>query len=378
MAFFFSFLFFLITLLFLIIASITDLKARIVSNKFNYSMLALGLFLHAVQALVENNLQVLLFTILAVVATFICAFLLWKLGVWAGGDVKLFTALAALVPFNPALVPQLLGYAQGIFAPLSLPIFPLTLFIFSIFSVMPLGILLSIKGILKKKELKKRLSKELKQIALYAFFFSLAIAGFEQLFAKLQISAFLIVIPLLVLAFFPKKTQALLSMLAFLAGFYSSPALIIFSDFFWVFASLIAVSFFLKLFFVSRKEILIIEKKISKLKEGDIVAETIVECKGKVLRMQGIGFSETFKYLKNNNLAALLQALKPKGRILADRHSAAGVTLEELKELKALVRKKKLEDKIKVKLSTAFVPGVLVAFIILAFASDAFWRLLFP
>ena len=377
MAFFFSFLFFSISLLFLIIASISDLKSRIVSNKLNYSMLALGLLLHAVQAVVESNLQILYFTLAAVVLTFLGSFLLWKLGVWAGGDVKLFTALTALVPLNPAVIPQVLGYAQGIFQPLNLPIFPLTLFIFSIFSMMPLGMLISINGILKNKKLKTKVWLEVKQLLASALFFSLAIAGLEAVFLKLQFNVLLIFVPLLLLALLPKRVRAFVSVLLFAIGFYITIFQVL-QDFFLVFASLALVSLFLKLFFVSRKEVLIIEKKISKLEEGEIAAETILECKGRIKRFAGIGFSETFKYLKSNNLAALLEALKPKGRIIADRHSAAGLTLEELKELKSLVKGKKLEDRIKVKLSTAFVPGVLIAFLILAFASDVFWRLLFP
>jgi len=377
MAFFFSFLFFFISIIFLIIASFTDLKSRIVSNKLNYSMLFIGLALHALQVFLQQDLQILSFTVFAVVATFLASLLLWKLGVWAGGDVKLFTALAALNPVNPAFIPQLLGYSQGLLAPLSLPVFPLTLFIFSIFAMMPLGIIIGVRGIFKSKKLKARFSADIAKIVFFEFFLSLAIVGFEKWFSFFGISALLLVIGLIALALLPKRLQPLASAIIFIAAFSVSSAYSVFSEFLQVFAFLFAVSVFLKLFFTARSEVLIVSRKISSLGEGEIVAESIVKTRKGVERFEGLSLRETFKYLKSNNLAGLLKALKPKGKLIADRHSAAGLTLEELKELKRLVKARKLKDSIRVKLSTAFVPGVLIAYLILAFAVDAFWRILF-
>ena len=375
----FSFLLFFPTLLFLIIASLTDLKERVVSNRLNYSMLALGIGLHALWAFLESDWTILAWVLACVVATFIASFAFWKLGVWAGGDVKLFTALAALVPLNPAFLPQILGYASGIFAPLQIPVFPLELFIFSIFSMFPIGVLVSIRGILKRKALKERVLKDLKGILLSALLFAFAIAGLEALLSFYSINLWLAIIPLAILGFLPSKARAVASVLLFIAGFFVSDSFSLLSNFALSLISLFAVSAFLKLFFVSRNEVLVVSKKISRMEEGEIVAESFLEAgKGKILRSKGLSLSETFKYLKTSNLAGLLKALRPEGRVIADRHSAAGVSLEELKELKMLVKKKRLEDKVLVKLSTPFVPGVLCAFLLLAFLSDAFWRLLFP
>ncbi|MDO8646875.1 MAG: A24 family peptidase C-terminal domain-containing protein, partial [Candidatus Diapherotrites archaeon] len=373
----FSLLFFSTALIFLAIASFTDLKSRVVSNRLNYSMLALGIALHFLQAFFESNWTIFYFTIACVIATFLGSYLLWKLGVWAGGDVKLFTALAALVPLNPAVIPQALGYAQGIFAPLQLPVFPLTLFIFSIFSMLPLGVFIGVNGILKIKRLKETLLKDLNAVFFNSLFFALAIAGLEGIFQKLEISLFLIFLPLLAMAFLKERLRLFASVAAFAIGlFVWGPIEVL-----WIFAgslaSLFFVSAFIKVFLLSKREVLVVEKKVSRLEEGDIVAESVMESNGKILTAAGAGFSETFKYLKTNNLAGLLERLNPKGRLIADRHSAAGLTVEELKELKKLARLKKIGLKIKVKLSTPFVPGVLVAFLILAFISDVFWRVFF-
>jgi len=375
----FSFLLFFPTLLFLVLATLSDLKERVVSNRLNYAMLALGIALHALWAFLEGDWLILGWALACVAATFIASFVLWRLGVWAGGDVKLFTALAALVPLNPAFLPQILGYAQGIFSPLSLPVFPLEIFIFSIFSMFPIGVLVSVRGILKRKALKERVLKDLKAIFWNALFFAFAIAGLEALLSFYGINLWLAIVPLAILGFVPSKARAVVSVLLFIIGFFVSGAFSLLANFAISLVSLFAVSAFLKLFFVSRNEVLVVQKKISKLAEGDIVAESFIESKnGKVLRSKGLGLRETFKYLKTSNLAGLLKALRPEGRIIADRHSAAGVSLEELKELGLLVKRKRLEDRVLVKLSTPFVPGVLCAFLLLAFLSDAFWRLLFP
>lgn len=375
----FSFFLFSATLLFLIAATLSDLKERLVSNRLNYSMLALGIALHALWAFLESDWAIIGWTVACVIGTFIAAFAFWKLGVWAGGDVKLFTALAALVPLNPAFIPQILGYSQGLFSPVSVPVFPLELFVFSIFSMFPVGVLVSLRGIFRRNALKERVLKDFKAILLNSLLFALAIAGIEALLSFFSINLWLAIIPLAVIGFLPAKARAVVSALLFVLGLLAMQPLGVLHNLVLSFLFLFALSAFLKLFFVSRREVLVEQKKISRLEEGDIVAESIIVAgKGKVLRSRGLSLSETFKYLKTSNLAGLLQALRPEGRVIASRHSAAGVSLEELKELKSLVRGKRLEDRILVKLSTPFVPGVLCAFLILSLASDVFWRLLFP
>jgi len=240
-----------------------------------------------------------------------------------------------------------------------------------------LGIIIGVRGIFKSKKLKARFSADIAKIVFFEFFLSLAIVGFEKWFSFFGISALLLVIGLIALALLPKRLQPLASAIIFIAAFSVSSAYSVFSEFLQVFIFLLAVSVFLKLFFTARSEVLIVSRKISSLGEGEIVAESIVKTRKGVERFEGLSLRETFKYLKSNNLAGLLKALKPKGKLIADRHSAAGLTLEELKELKRLVKARKLKDSIRVKLSTAFVPGVLIAYLILAFAVDAFWRILF-
>ncbi|MBU2100708.1 prepilin peptidase, partial [Candidatus Micrarchaeota archaeon] len=84
----FSFSYFFISLLLLLIGSYTDFKERIVSNKLTYGAISLGLLIHAIESFYSNDYFILGIAVAVTIATFIASYGLWKLGVWAGGDVK--------------------------------------------------------------------------------------------------------------------------------------------------------------------------------------------------------------------------------------------------------------------------------------------------
>jgi hypothetical protein len=62
--------------------------------------------------------------------SFVIGYAMWLAGGWAGGDVKLFTALGALLPrFSPPFAPA--PYSS------SYPLFPLTILLNSVFAMIP-------------------------------------------------------------------------------------------------------------------------------------------------------------------------------------------------------------------------------------------------
>ncbi|MFC2174664.1 prepilin peptidase [archaeon] len=79
-------------------ASFTDLKERIVPDWLSYSMVAIGLMYHLGLSVLEWSLHPFLLSAGGAVLAFVFAYALWRIGAWAGGDVKLFTGLGALVP----------------------------------------------------------------------------------------------------------------------------------------------------------------------------------------------------------------------------------------------------------------------------------------
>lgn len=87
-----------ITILFSIMAAIYDVKDNIVPDRLTYGLLFFGLFTNLVLSLISNNLKFILASIISMVITYAITYMLWKLNMWGGGDVKLFTAIATVIP----------------------------------------------------------------------------------------------------------------------------------------------------------------------------------------------------------------------------------------------------------------------------------------
>src|ERR1039458_9832200 len=122
-------------------ASYSDLKEGVIRNKLTFPLIAIGIVLNAIYVF-TSTASIFLFIECVVVTGVIFAlgYIFWKMGAWAGGDVKLFTALAALLPFYAIpLYPPLVNYqilglqfpAEAIYP------FPFTLIINSILSILP-------------------------------------------------------------------------------------------------------------------------------------------------------------------------------------------------------------------------------------------------
>ena len=76
---------------YLLLASINDIKHRFVHDYMSYSFGALFLILR----LLINDYSFILYA----VPTLIISYVLYKIGAWGGGDLKLLTALAIGVPY---------------------------------------------------------------------------------------------------------------------------------------------------------------------------------------------------------------------------------------------------------------------------------------
>jgi preflagellin peptidase FlaK len=370
----FSLIYFLVAGIALAIASYTDLKQRIVSDKISYGLIVIGLLLHALQAFFANNAMIFGTALAVCILTFVFGYVLWKLGVWAGGDVKLFTGLAAVVPFNPNVIGALTGI--GLLKTIALPLFPLTLFVFSVFSMLPFGLLLAARALKEKHnaEKKQKIFDSLKKRALELGEFAIATTGIlEILFVFNQNSLWLVPL-LIVLGLLPKLFRAVVIVLVAVFALLRQPIGFIESTI-ALFVLLFVVFVLLKLAKES-KGLLNYKKTISELEEGDIPAETIVIENGKLLKVEGFGIEKVINYFKTNNLVALKSMLEKKGKIVCSQNRACGLTIEEIKELKALEKKGLLGKEFWLKKSTAFVPAILIAFIVLNVIGDLFWNLL--
>ena len=63
-------------------------------------MLAFGLSSNLILTIVTSNVKFILASIISMLITYAISYLLWQLHLWGGGDVKLFTSIATVIPFG--------------------------------------------------------------------------------------------------------------------------------------------------------------------------------------------------------------------------------------------------------------------------------------
>ncbi|WP_296872402.1 prepilin peptidase [uncultured Methanobrevibacter sp.] len=88
----------IITMLFCILASIYDIRDNVVPEKLCYILVLFGLVSNLILSLITGNVKFILASIISMVITYSITYLLWKLKMWGGGDVRLFTAIATVIP----------------------------------------------------------------------------------------------------------------------------------------------------------------------------------------------------------------------------------------------------------------------------------------
>lgn len=364
---------FAISFLGLCIATYTDLKERIISNKINYAMLAAGFVLQMAASVYFNDYWIIATAVIATALTFAISYGFWKMGVWAGGDVKLMTALAMLNPLNPNLLYNL-GIQIPVFKNIGIPMFPLTLFIFSVFAMLPYGVLITISKLKKNREVQKELFIDFKAKVFGNIQLCLAIVG---LYAVLNFFSLplLLVIPLLfVFPFIKGAARSIAAILLFGFAFYRNGSGSVY--YFAVLFAMFLVFYTIIKFYFQSKKLLEKEIPINELNEGDIPAETIILKDGAVLKKEPLEIKRIINYFKDNNLEGLKAYLSPKGTEVISARKARGVTDEEISELKKLVKQGLLENRIRIKMSAPFVPAVLIGYVMLNIVGDLIWNLI--
>ena len=90
----------IVTILFAFLASIFDIKKGFVPDRLNYLLIFFGLTTNLILSLFTNNLKYFLASFISMVITYVISYMLWQLHLWGGGDVKLFTSIATVIPFG--------------------------------------------------------------------------------------------------------------------------------------------------------------------------------------------------------------------------------------------------------------------------------------
>ena len=88
----------IITILFCIQASIYDIRDNFVPDMLSNILGFFGLASNLILSLITGNVKFILASFISMVITYAITYQLWKLKMWGGGDVKLFTAIATVIP----------------------------------------------------------------------------------------------------------------------------------------------------------------------------------------------------------------------------------------------------------------------------------------
>jgi Flp pilus assembly protein protease CpaA len=88
-------------ILYLLIASIFDLKTREVPDLLSYSLIIIVLSLRLIFSIISKNFSFFIFGLLGFIVFFIVANLMYYTKQWGGGDAKLLMGIGAALPMYP-------------------------------------------------------------------------------------------------------------------------------------------------------------------------------------------------------------------------------------------------------------------------------------
>ncbi len=327
-----------------IVASITDLKSRLISNKLSFGLLGIGVIGNTVYSIYSGDTALMVDLAAGLSLMFVAGYLFWKLGGWGAGDAKEFLFLASLVPRYPKFLtaylnPQLAQYP-----------FPLTMLVNTLLLVFPAVFVYSLSISYRKLNISdfvkplgnfRRYTRDalflVSSISLGAalgkpYLSIIAILAFYSAWLK-DVYKYPISLVLIILVV-NGDAQRLYSVVRYLAATA-------------VFFALLGV--FWNSIGILRAQALREARRISDLREGDIIAEEIYIRDGE-LRRDARSIMEKFK-------ALVLRAEERrvwKQRDVIAYPTAAGLSVEEISALKKYVAEGKLEDMIVVKKNMPF------------------------
>jgi preflagellin peptidase FlaK len=361
-----------------IYASYSDLRWGIIPNKLTFPLIGVGIILNGIYYITTGNLLLLLGTLIITLLVFLFGYLFWKMGAWAGGDVKLFTALAALIPFYPTLLNyQLFNITLPITA--SYP-FPLTLIINSILSMLPFLLIYVLFIVIKNKkyligELLSPVKDYRKNIVLtLVITSSVTLAYFitpHLPFQILIVVAVLTFLLSLIISRLPNQVKAvLISLVTVFALIHNLPVTII--GIIVLFISLTVFGVLRVLLTSVSREALQDDYHINELKEGMIPAYNLYENDGEVYVDDKRFTDKVRKSVKTGDLTHINNS---HGKILI-YNRAAGLNLEDITLLKKLVSEGRMNDNYRVKKGVPFAPSIFIGLLISLFIGDLAFILL--
>jgi len=354
-------------------ASYSDIKRGIIPNKLTFPLIGVGIVLNGIYFWWLGDLVYLVSAIIVTAIIFALGYAFWKLGAWAGGDVKLFTALAALLPFSITLLSYNIG-GQTLPYFANYP-FAFTIIINSILATLPFLIIYLFYIVLKeKRHLLSELGepvKEYKKNMVLALVVSSAvtITIFLTQYPPFQlvIVAFISMYLLsMVISKLPNRIKAVLVSVVTVYAMYTNFPVSV-SGIVIIFISITIIGIIRKFLTTINREALQDDLKIEELKNGMISAYNLYEKSDGEVYFDDKSLFEKFKEgAKTGNISSLTA---PKGKLLISA-LAAGLTNSDLELLTKLLNEKKIENKFRIKKGVPFAPSILIGLLISLFIGD--------
>ncbi|MBU1196893.1 prepilin peptidase [Candidatus Micrarchaeota archaeon] len=342
---------------FSLIASFSDIKKREIADSLNFGAFGLAVVLNVLYVPEASFLLARFLPFISL--AFLFSFLLYRVGAWAGGDVKFFTALAA---FYPLLNPLFSFYSF------------FSIFLFSVLLLVPVMLLIYMPRIAPYASHLQELLK-------------------QSLFSSLNASIFsyVVLIVLSFVFFFFPDSPLLLILVVLLLYFLDiplAPSIVLFVIFWFMyglelelylflFAIAFAASFFTRTFSLLSTHVLRVTVPIKHVKEGMIPSETVVQKGKRVYRFEPLQFRSripiaTSLFQKGHSISQVVKILLGtplQGRVIVSALKARGVTPREIKALKRAGLKHLV-----VRESMPFAPLLSVGFLA-ATSWDILWHL---
>lgn len=176
------------------IGAYTDIKTRLVPDWTSYFMLSAGLGGHAILSLLSQSIWPIVYSAAGAGSFFVVGYLLYRVGVWGGGDAKLLPALGSLLAFsaNIAIWPFLISFWLNL------------LLLGAVFGILGMLFLFLKNGAKTISELKSLVNNF--KLPFYSTIFAVALFGIVATFEKIAVFGFVIAI-LGLLLFVLKATE---------------------------------------------------------------------------------------------------------------------------------------------------------------------------
>jgi len=270
---------------------------------------------------------------------------------------------------------QFLPIQSELFATLNLPLFPIELIIYSAFAVLPLGVLMSLKQVFKHPEIMQKLREVIAQRTIRIAELAILITGLNLILNELSLIEFLVLPALIIIAFFPSKIKAGVTIIIALIGLSMGLEIFVLNAI-SIGIPLLLIYLLWKIYSESKEYAFKETVKVTDLEEGMIPEKYIVEKNSKIEFIEGPSIKRVIKNLMNNRIENVLKDFEIKGKVLASPKQAGGLTKEDVKVLKEKAAKGLIDKTINVRKTLAFVPAILVAYLVLQLTGDLLWNII--